>query len=114
METPSTESSRETQDQSATNTSAGEQSASRTGVLVRRAREARDQIRQRAERLPNIWAVLKKRPVLGIGVAVGGGLGLAAAVGAAETAVALSAGILAYQTLTRSSGSHDGSGRASA
>jgi hypothetical protein len=45
------------------------------------------------------WAVLKKRPVLGTGLAIAGGLGLATMLGAAEVAVAMSAGLLGYQAL---------------
>jgi hypothetical protein len=51
------------------------------------------------------WAVVRDRPLLGIGLAVGGGLGLAAMIGAAEVAVALSAGLLAYQALQAASNS---------
>jgi hypothetical protein len=70
------------------------------------ARQARELLRRRVERAPDAWRRLKDRPLLGVGIAVGSGLGLAALVGAAETAVALSAGVLAYQTLTRPSGSN--------
>ena len=68
-----------------------------------RTRKARDLLRAPVERLPDVWGQLKSRPLVGVGVAVGSGLCLAALIGAAETAVALSAGVLAYQSMTRPS-----------
>ena len=45
------------------------------------------------------WTTLKQRPWMGTGLAILGGLALAAVIDAAELAVAMSAGILAYQAL---------------
>jgi hypothetical protein len=76
------------------------------GQLMHRLRRPVDSLGRGIKSAPaSSWAVVKDRPWLGIGLAVGGGLGLAAIIGAAEVAVALSAGLLAYQALQAASNS---------
>lgn len=98
MET-GTNSPQQTQPQSKRNGSSEPEAQSR--AFMRRVEQARDAVRQRTKRLPELWSLVKRRPVIGVAAAVGGGLGLAAAIGAAEVAVALTAGLLAYQALTK-------------
>jgi len=102
MENPTNETSVGTQNGPTTNKPARARSIEAIQKLHSRARAARGVLRrERAERLPRVVGLLKNRPLIGVGLAIGSGLGLAAVIGAAETAVALSAGVLAYQTLTR-------------
>jgi hypothetical protein len=97
METGSNQPHSETK----TRTEGSEASQQQPHAIAMRVAQARDALRQRAQGLPELWTSVRKRPVLGVGIAVGSGLAVAAVVGAAEAAVALSAGLLAWQALTR-------------
>ena len=47
------------------------------------------------------WKMLKRRPYVGVGLAVGAGLGAAMVIGAAELGIGIAAGYAAYQMLKR-------------
>jgi hypothetical protein len=98
------------QEQSASKAETNEQrppdNPSAPGQLMHRLLRPVDSLGRGMKSAPaSSWALLRDRPLLGIGLAVGSGLGLAAMIGAAEVAVALSAGLLAYQALHAASNS---------
>jgi len=93
----------ETEDQSATQKPNGGPTTERAVALTRQMRERLMLLKQRVERPSDVWRLFKEQPALGVGIAVGIGLSLATIIGAAETAVALGAGLLAYEALGRPS-----------